>query len=129
YGGEPERAFAHLELARQLDPANFATIEDHLAVAYFSMERFTEAVEHGENALAATPENTFVIKVLAAAFGLMGEHSKAVSMVERLNAIRQSQHKRNYSVQTIDYNKAWWFFRRDEDTARLRDGLLKAGVH
>jgi TolB-like protein/class 3 adenylate cyclase/Tfp pilus assembly protein PilF len=122
--GEPERAIAHFENARRLDPHNVEKIDQGLGLAYFGMDRFDDAARFLERARDAAPGNNLNWMYLAATYGHLGRVDDAAAAVERMNALRRAQGLNVFRTFTLFV----WYFNEKSDENRLKEGLIKAGV-
>lgn len=120
YGGEPERAIAHLELARKLDPANTGAAEYNLALAYFHMERFADAADHAERALKKSPDAYSVWALSATIFSYLNRQEEAILAI---NHARSLSRRQGVGPVTAVLTPGYMSYIRPMDRARLRYGL------
>ncbi|HUE46855.1 MAG TPA: tetratricopeptide repeat protein [Aestuariivirgaceae bacterium] len=139
-GGHPQQAVASLEQALRLDPKEPSEALYWLGLAYFGMEKFDEAANHLNEAVAENPDDDRSLIVLAATNGFLGDTRLARQLVQQADRIRAERQKRYlapgwrpgidylltgpYSLQDVD----WWSFNEVADLERLKEGLRLAGV-
>ncbi len=124
FAGEPERAIAHFENARRLDPYNRERIDQGLGLAYFGMDRFEDAAGHLEKARDAAPGNNLNWMYLAATYAHLGRLDDAKAAADKMNALRQAQGINTFRTDLLFV----WYFKKKADENRLKEGLIKAGV-
>lgn len=122
FGGAPDRAVPELRAALRLDPHSpFATfINADLAISYFLLRQFEEAINYARRALDIGPANVRARQRLAAALGQAGKLEEAQTALNEL--LRRQP---GFSIAYIDET---YPFRNPEDRALFIDGLHKAGL-
>jgi TolB-like protein/class 3 adenylate cyclase/Flp pilus assembly protein TadD len=120
--GDPEAGIASSERARRLSPQgpSVAQVEDNLAMAYFEMGRYTEALDAGRKLVALRPAYVWgygYVAMSAAALGRIDEARAAVSEARRVEPrVSQEMFQRGIGVS------------RPEIDARRNAALRKAGL-
>jgi DNA-binding SARP family transcriptional activator len=120
YGGEPERAIPHLELARDLSTNGSGEAEYLLALASFHLEQFSDAISFAEMALEKSPNAYFTWALLAASHGYLGNTHEAIWAINHARSLSRSQKVGPISVQLIP---GYLYYIDPVDRARLRHGL------
>jgi tetratricopeptide (TPR) repeat protein len=122
YAGKPEAAVRFVEKSMRLDPQYPAYNLFVLGLAYFSMERFEEAVTSFQRALSRNPENSMILIYLSAAYALTGRPEEANATIEKL--------KKALPMMTLEFlmGSPLWRYKNRTDNKRLRDGLRMAGL-
>jgi TolB-like protein/DNA-binding winged helix-turn-helix (wHTH) protein len=116
--GRTDQAIEALELAQRIDPELNPYEQFALALAYYLKKRYEEAIEQGEINLRKSPEATFNLPVLAAAYAQSGRMAEAERTVATLRA-------RDPTFDALAFGTK---FQDASDLARVRDGLRKAGL-
>lgn len=120
YGGEPERAIAHLNIARGLSSARSGEAEYLLALAYFHMERFSDAVKSAELALEKSPDAYSTWALLAASQGYLGKKQEAILAINHARSLSRNQNIGPISTRLIP---GFMAYIDPIDRARLRYGI------
>jgi tetratricopeptide (TPR) repeat protein len=120
--GEPEVAIEHAAQAMRLSPQDpqIYAMQFAAAAAYFFAGRFDEALSRAEEALRRQP-NFFVATCIgAASAALLGKVEAATKLMQRLRQL-------NPTLRLSNLRDAQPF-RRQEDLAKLAEGLRQAGL-
>jgi TolB-like protein/tetratricopeptide (TPR) repeat protein len=122
YRGEPEAAIEHLARAMRLSPLDWEAYGflGSTAYAHLFCGRYNEASIWAEKAIRENPNFLPVCVIAAASNALAGRMKEAKTALERLRQIDPSLRTSNL--------KNTLFFRRQEDIAKLAEGLQKAGL-
>src|SRR5262245_41089861 len=120
--GEPEIALQRIEQALRLSPNDPQTASFHAAKAFaqFFAGRFADAYSSAEAAIRRQPAFLYYLCIAAVSASLAGRIDDARRMVTRVLQIIPELRISDVSVIAP--------LRRPEDTARLVDGLKKAGL-
>ncbi|MGH6904883.1 MAG: adenylate/guanylate cyclase domain-containing protein [Geminicoccaceae bacterium] len=122
-GGRAQEAMGHVERAMRLNPLYPPHYLYQLGLARFGLGQLDQAAEVLERAATLNPEDRWPLRLLLAAYGLMGRKEEAAELLERA---RQSwQGMDALSVSGVAF---WYPFRNAGDTERLLEGLRRAGV-
>jgi adenylate cyclase len=116
--GRTEEAVESLTLALRIDPELNAYDRFALCLAFYTSGRYEEAIEQGEINLLKTPDATFNLGVLAAAYAQTHQRAELERTVQALA-------KRD---PTFDARTFGTKFQSSTDLARLRQGLTNAGL-
>ena len=120
--GETEAAIEQLTYVVRLSPLDPQIFRANgaIALAHFLAGRYDEARSYAEKALKRRPSYLPGLRELAAANGLAGRLVEARTVMSQLRALHPSL--------TVTEVKDWAPFRRDQDLARLQEGLRRAGL-
>jgi tetratricopeptide (TPR) repeat protein len=116
--GENAHAIESLELAQRLDPELNAFDRFALSVAYYLARRYDDSIEMSELNIRRNPDAPFTRAVLAAAYAQAGRTDDAQRVAAELRRVDP----------TFDGTTFGNKFLRGRDLARLRAGLVKAGL-
>ena len=116
--GRPEESISKFEYAFRLDPRPSMGPHSQLLVAYYLAGRYRDAVSYADQVLATRGEWGGILAVRAAALAQLGEIEGARNSAQA--ALRVNPR--------ISFDGVGTRFRRPEDTAKLREGLAKAGL-
>jgi adenylate cyclase len=116
--GRADEAIRTIEYAMRLEPQPSQGPQFQLATAYYLAGRYRDTVNYADVLIALRPESGSIRALRAAALAQLGEMDEA-----RLSAAEAR--RRNPRLFLED---AGTRFQRPEDTARLREGLAKAGL-
>jgi adenylate cyclase len=112
--GRIDEAIASMEIARRLEPH---AVRIYLANAYYFAGRYRDTVALADSLLERAPDHVALNAIRAAALAQMGNTEEAHRAAERV---------RRYSP---DFRAdAWGRTAIPEHNARLREGLVKAGL-
>lgn len=117
--GRVDEAIEALELAQRIDPELNAFDRFALCLAYYLKGRYPEAIEQAELNLRKTPDASFNLVVLAAAYAQAKRPAEAQKTVALLRARDPTFDARTFG------NK----FQDAKDLERLREGMSKAGLY
>jgi adenylate cyclase len=117
--GRTEEAIESLRLAQRIDPELNAFDRFALALAYYIAGRYEEAIEQGELNLRMSPDATFNLSVLAAAYAQSNRTQEVARVVAELRRRDPTFDARTFG------NK----FQSSRDLARLREGFGNAGLY
>lgn len=116
--GRADEAITTFETAMRYEPRPQTGPRAQLLTAYYTARRYSDAVAYADMLLSLRPESYEVHAVRAAALAQLGhldEAGRSADAVRRLNPI--------FSV-----DDAGTRFRNPEHAAKLREGLVKAGL-
>jgi adenylate cyclase len=116
--GRADEAIRTIEYAMRLEPQPSQGPQFQLAAAYYLAGRYRDTVNYCDVLIALRPESGSIRALRAAALAQLGEMDEA-----RLSAAEAR--RRNPRLFLED---AGTRFQRPEDTAKLREGLAKAGL-
>ena len=121
--GEPDVGLEHAARALRLSPRDPRMFwwQTFTALAHLCTDRYAEAALWAESALRDQPHITGALRVAAASYALAGRVAEAQTMMARL---RQCDPRLRLS----NLAEVMPPFRREEDRARLLEGLRKAGL-
>jgi adenylate cyclase len=117
--GRADEAIEALELAQRIDPELNAFDRFALCLAYYLQKRYPEAIEQAELNLRKTPDASFNLVVLAAAYAQASRPADAEKTVALLRARDPTFDARTFG------NK----FQNPGDLERLREGMRRAGLY
>jgi TolB-like protein/DNA-binding winged helix-turn-helix (wHTH) protein/Flp pilus assembly protein TadD len=117
--GRADNAIVMLELAQRIDPELNPYERFALGLAYYLDKRYDDAIEQAELNLRKSPEATFNLPVLAAAYAQAGHIEDAERTAATLRA-------RDPTFDALSFGTK---FQDDRDLARLREGLGNAGLY
>jgi tetratricopeptide (TPR) repeat protein len=122
YLGEPEIAIKHFAHAMRLSPLDphIIAMQAGTAFAHLLAGRYDEASSWAEMALWEQTNYLTTILVAAASNALAGRLAEAQKSIARLRELDPALRLSNV--------KDWGPFRRQEDLARFKNGLRKAGL-
>ena len=122
FRGESDAAIEQLTWVMRLSPLDphIFRAQGGIALAHFLAGRNDEAMAYAEMALKHRPTYLPGLRELAASSALAGRVAEAREAMDELRKLYPS-----LRVNTV---KEWQPFRRDEDLARLEEGLRKAGL-
>jgi TolB-like protein/Flp pilus assembly protein TadD len=122
YAGKPEDAVGIVEKSMRLDPHYPAYTLFVLGLAFFSMNRFDEAVTNFQRARLRNPEDSILLIYLSAAYALSDRLEEAKATIAEL--------KKALPMMTVDLimGSPLWRYKNRLDNKRLRDGLRLAGL-
>jgi adenylate cyclase len=118
YVGRIEEAVAAMEEARRYDPELNAASAVNLAVGYFMVGRYSDAIALADVHLARTPQDVSLHAIKAASFSRLDDRESATAaaaQVRRYNPYYQTRF-------------AGERFARSEDRERFRSALADAGL-
>ncbi len=115
--GQAEEGITWIKRAMQLNPFHPPRYWSHLGRAYFTAERYAEAVEALQRLNDPTPEQ---IALLGAAHAGAGDLKSAKTCAERVLAMSP-----DFSVRNL---MSMQHYKNQADTDRLREKLLQAGL-
>jgi TolB-like protein/tetratricopeptide (TPR) repeat protein len=120
--GEPETAIEHFAYAMRLSPLDpeISRMQAGMAFALFVSGRYDEALDCAQTASLRQPGYLTPIEVAAASAALAGRLDVARTWVERLREINPK-----FSVSDFKNLRP---LRRQQDLAKLEEGLRKAGL-
>ena len=121
--GEPDAAIDHLARAMRLSPLDpiMRSFRNATAHAHFCAGRYDQASLWAEMVLQENPDSLPSLRIAAASNALAGRTKEASKMCARLRHVDPALRISNLRDRVGPY-------RRQEDIARLIDGLRKAGV-
>jgi tetratricopeptide (TPR) repeat protein len=117
--GRTEEAIETLEFAQRIDPELNAFDRFALCLAYYLKERYDSAIEQGVLNLRKTPDATFNLVVLAAAYAQANRPADAERTVAALRS-------RDPTFDALTFGNK---FQDPKDLDKLRAGLRKAGIY
>ena len=117
--GRTDEAIETLEFAQRIDPELNAFDRFALCLAYYLKERYDSAIEQGVLNLRKTPDATFNLVVLAAAYAQANRPADAERTVAALRA-------RDPTFDALTFGNK---FQDPKDLEKLRAGLRKAGIY
>jgi TolB-like protein/DNA-binding winged helix-turn-helix (wHTH) protein/cytochrome c-type biogenesis protein CcmH/NrfG len=117
--GRTQEAIQTLELAQRLDPELNTYDRFALCLAYYLNRQYGPAIEQGELNLRETPDASFNLAVLAAAYAQEGRAADAERTVAELR-------RRDPTFNALLFGNK---FQNPRDLERLRAGLDKAGLY
>jgi adenylate cyclase len=122
FRGETEAAIEQLTYVMRLSPLDPLIFRANggIALAHFLAARYDEAISYAQKALKQRPNYLPGLRELAAANALAGRLVEAGTAMSQLRALHPSL--------TVTAVKDWAPFRRNEDLARLQEGLRRAGL-
>ena len=124
FTGRASEAFDYLKKARRLNPYFPAHYSFVLGLAHFTLEDYEQAASLLKEAMERNPEDLDFRVPLIAAYGHLGRTEDATVIISGLNEVLR---KRNVLAYRAD--RVWgWPYRDANDSRRLFDGLIKAGV-
>jgi tetratricopeptide (TPR) repeat protein len=122
--GRPAEAIPHIRMAIRLDPHYPSFFMFVLGLTEFSLENFEAAAAAAENSVALNPKDEGAFLLLAAADGHLGRRQEAEAAIARFNDLRVGRGDVAVTISTslpLDFS-------REQDSARLFQGLRLAGV-
>lgn len=122
YAGKPEMAVGFAKKSMRLDPLYPAYNLFVIGLAYFSMERFEEAMISFQKTLKLNPENSVVLIPLSATYAQMGRQQEATTAIAKLKEALPMM-----NVETV-IGCPLWRYKNYSDKQRLMDGLRMAGL-
>ncbi|MGH6892934.1 MAG: adenylate/guanylate cyclase domain-containing protein [Dongiaceae bacterium] len=122
--GLPADGIAQIQTAMRLDPHYPSIFLYFLALAQFAQERYDQAAESLEEAIARNPNDQFSLLLLTAAYGYLGKIPEAQAAFARHNEIMV---RRGY-VPTSIWAVPRLYYRTVGAYNRLAQGLRLAGV-
>jgi adenylate cyclase len=120
YSGQPLEAIPELEHGMRLDPALSSQFLHFLGMAYLLAGKYETAAALLRQRIMRVPQTDFSRALLASALGHLGEFEEARQVWGELKEINP-----NY---TFAEHVGRQPFRREEDVARIANGLRKAGL-
>jgi adenylate cyclase len=117
--GRTDEAIETLQLALRIDPELNAFDRFALCLAFYMKGRYEEAIEQGEINLRKTPDATFNLVVLAAAY----------AQSHRPEDVKRTVAELARRDPTFDAPSFGNKFQNPADLAKLREGLLNAGLY
>ena len=127
--GRSGEAIQYIDTAMRLDPRPPSLFMYYLGLSQFGMEQFDKAAASLESATKLNPDDQFPFLVLVASYGYLGRKQDAVTAIARYSDLAVKQG--DVPVTIFDApGLAFWprIFWRVEDSRRLREGLLLAGM-
>ena len=118
FGGRIKEATATLETARRFDPHPSPGRGINLAIAYYVVERYADAVAETDALLPHVPRNSFLLAMRAAALAQLGREDEARIAAEQVLRFNPLFDPDNFGSR----------FEDPVHTAKLREGLRKAGL-
>jgi adenylate cyclase len=118
YAGQPQEAIPKIEYAMRLDPALSPQFLHFLGMAYLLAGKYETAAALLRQRIVLAPRTDFSRALLASALGHLGEFEEARRVWGELREI-------NPSYTFVDHIGRLPF-RREEDVARIAEGLKKA---
>ncbi|MDZ3992448.1 winged helix-turn-helix domain-containing tetratricopeptide repeat protein [Pseudomonas sp. Teo4] len=120
--GETQTAIDNLKHAARLSPLDpeMFRMQVGMALAHFFAGRLDEAIEWAEKALGNLPSLLAAVALLAASHALSGRMDNAHQAMQRLRALDPELR--------LSALRQWLPIYRDEDLARLAEGLRLAGL-
>jgi adenylate cyclase len=116
--GRTDEAIESLTLALRIDPELNAFDRFALCLAYYIDGRYQDAIEQGEINLLKTPDAIFNLAVLAAAYAQTHQREDVARVVAELK-------RRDPTFDALTFGTK---FQDTKDLARLREGLINAGI-
>jgi adenylate cyclase len=116
--GRAEEAITTIEYAMRLEPRPSQGPQFQLATAYYLAGRYRDTVSYADVLIALRPESGAIRALRAAALAQLGEMDEA----------RKSAAEARRRNPRLYLEDAGTRFHRPEDTAKLREGLAKAGL-
>ena len=121
--GKPEEARQLVQRAMRLNPHYPPFYLYQLGLAEFGMERYAEAAESLERAIALNPDDRWSTRLLLATYGLLGSRNEAAGLLDRAG-----NSWRGMDPLTVRGVAFWYPFKEPADARRLAEGLRQAGV-
>jgi tetratricopeptide (TPR) repeat protein len=121
--GKPEEARQLVQRAMRLNPHYPPFYLYKLGLAEFGMERYAEAAESLERAIALNPDDRWSTRLLLATYGLLGSRNEAAGLLDRAG-----NSWRGMDPLTVRGVAFWYPFKEPADARRLAEGLRQAGV-
>ena len=120
--GQPKLAIEHLTTAMRLSPLdpNLGSMQAGAALAYFVDQRYDEAAEWAERAVASQPKFLPAIRNAVVSNSLAGRMERARAALTRARELDPAFRISNLYSRTP--------LQRPEDLARYAEGLRKAGL-
>jgi len=118
FGGRIKEATPVLEMARRFDPYPSPGRGINLALAYYVDGRYSDAVAETDALLPQVPRNAFLHAMRAAALAQLGRDPEARAAAEQVRRFNPLFDPDNFGSR----------FEDPAHTAKLRDGLRKAGL-
>lgn len=117
-------AIQNLEICNELQPMNKAVLFE-LSKNYFSLKRFVESIEYGNQALELEPDNTWIMKHLVKAYKESHQFSEAIHLQKKLAERFPAENEQLAYLyfQNKDYKNANALLIKMEETKTLSLGL------
>ena len=131
FNGRPAEGRGYVDAAARVDPASNGWRHYLVALAYFSMDRFDEAVASIEKIEPQSREygwfwtNFYGLMLGISAYGHLGQTDKIAALRERLDPMLKESDNGELTGQLA---QTFFVFKNYADTERLLEGLRKAGV-
>jgi len=121
--GDPDTGINHEALAMRLSPLDprIYVWQFHTALAHFCARRYDEAISWAARSLRSEPNFLSTVRIYAASNALAGHLDEAQKAMTRLRQLDPALRISNLADILPP-------FRRADDSARLVDGLRKAGL-
>ncbi len=131
FNGRPAEGRGYVDAAARVEPASNGWRHYLVALAYFSMDRFEEAVASIEKIEPQPREygwfwnNFYGLMLGISAYGHLGQDDRVGALRERLNTLLKGSDTGELTGQLAQTH---FVFKNYADTERLLEGLRKAGV-
>ena len=121
--GQPQVALEIMERAIRLNPHYPAAYLYEIGLARFGSGDFEAAFEALDKAVAINPDDRWASRLLIATLGHLGRQQEAEQLMQKSEASWYGFDP--LSVRGVTF---WYPFKNQADTARLAEGLRKAGL-
>lgn len=121
--GRPAEAKLYLAEASRLNPQE--SYADLQAMIQFHLERYDDAIENILDHINDGLSDEWQYLYLAASYGHLGREAEGKAAIKMFNQLRAAKgDPKPYQASRV----SWWSLKDEVSQARIRDGLLKAGM-
>jgi adenylate cyclase len=122
--GRPTEAQIYFNEALRLDPGKTDCYWLPASIR-FHLEQYGQAVAQLQVYIEHNPEDEWLHLLLAASYGHLGKEAEGQAEVQKFNKLRADKgHSRPYAASELNH----WSIKDNATRARIRDGLVKAGM-